>query len=131
MAIAGHQLDTTCEGGAASGRLELCKVLFYLYSLYSQHLRMSSPYQPVFTDGWAPSITEPELIGIVNSTSESENESDEQLQMRSHGMAPSNSKRDPRADFPRSAHYEDSDDYEENNIESRMASAQHRGMCTE
>lgn len=73
---------------------------------------MSSPYQPVFTDGWAPSITEPELIGIVNSMVESEHESDE------HAMRhQSNSKRDSRNDFSRSsAHFDDSDDYEDNNL---------------
>jgi len=80
--------------------------------------RMSNPYQPVFTDGWAPNITEPELIGIMGSTSDSEIESDEH-QMRPHGMGPSNSKRD----FSRAGHFEDSDEYEDNN----MSNVPHRG----
>lgn len=29
---------------------------------------MTSPFQPIFTDGWAPAITEPELLGIITPT---------------------------------------------------------------
>lgn len=81
---------------------------------------MNSPFQPVFTDGWAPSITEPELIGIA-SLSESENESDDhQVSLRPHI-----SKRDSRNDFSRSSHFDDSD-YEESNAETRLPSSVNR-----
>ncbi|XP_075676958.1 uncharacterized protein LOC113795507 isoform X2 [Dermatophagoides pteronyssinus] len=33
-----------------------------------KHIRMTSPFQPIFTDGWAPAITEPELLGIITPT---------------------------------------------------------------
>lgn len=90
---------------------------------------MSSPFQPVFTDGWAPSITEPELIGILNPASELEHEPDEH-QIRPHSMGPSGSKRDSRGDFSRTPHYEDSDEYEDN-LESRLPGPQHRGELRE
>lgn len=50
--------------------------------------RLSSPYQPVFIDGWAPSITEPELIGFIGSSaSESDgqdSQDEQQLMQRPH-----------------------------------------------
>ncbi|KAH9510542.1 Epidermal growth factor receptor kinase substrate 8-like, variant 2 [Dermatophagoides farinae] len=33
-----------------------------------KHVRMTIPFQPILTDGWAPSITEPELLGIIVPT---------------------------------------------------------------
>ena len=84
---------------------------------------MTSPYQPIFTDGWAPSITEPELIGIATPMSESEHDSDEhQIPIRH-----SNSKRDSRNEYARAAQYEDSDDYEDNNVDNRISNPPARG----
>ncbi|XP_075586679.1 uncharacterized protein LOC124490506 isoform X2 [Dermatophagoides farinae] len=33
-----------------------------------KHIRMTSPFQPIFNDGWTPAITEPELLGIIIPT---------------------------------------------------------------
>lgn len=73
----------------------------------------------MFTDGWSPSITEPELIGIMNSINESELEPEDQ--MRPHNIGHSNNKRN---DFTRSSHFDDSDEYEDNNL----ANAANRGI---
>lgn len=44
---------------------------------------MTNPFQPVFTDGWAPTINEPELLGIMDQFNDSETEADELVGLRS------------------------------------------------
>lgn len=90
-----------------------------IFSLISgQPFRLSSPYQPVFTDGWAPSITEPDLIGIISSlpvASESEHDSEHELQQRPHSLGPPNGgvKHPFAGHRPPPQYGEDSDEYEE------------------
>lgn len=108
---------------------------------FLQHLRMSSSYQPIFTDGWAPVITELDLVGLSPSNgvtapdSETESEVDQLPPMR---MAPpggplpsSNGKRDygrggaPGPAAPRPPYNDDSDEYEDNNFDNNRLL--HRG----
>jgi epidermal growth factor receptor kinase substrate 8 len=83
--------------------------------------RLSSSYQPVFTDGWAPNITEPELIGIA---SESEQEED-QVPIHVHREeAIIRNRRDVNSrEYQRGPHYDDSD-IDDNHIDNRHI--QHR-----
>ena len=82
--------------------------------------RLNSSYQPVFTDGWAPNITEPELIGI---TSESEPEDDSIHIHRDDAII--RSRRDVNSrEYQRGTQFEDSD-LDDNHIDSRHI--QHRG----
>ncbi|KAI7696070.1 Epidermal growth factor receptor kinase substrate 8, partial [Sarcoptes scabiei] len=48
-----------------------------------KNIRMTNPFQPVFTDGWAPTINEPELLGIMDQFNDSETEADELVGSRS------------------------------------------------
>jgi hypothetical protein len=77
----------------------------------------------VFTDGWAPNITEPELIGIA---SESEQEED-QVPIHVHREeAIIRNRRDVNSrEYQRGPHYDDSD-IDDNHIDNRHI--QHRGI---
>lgn len=89
---------------------------------------MTSPYQPIFTDGWAPSITEPELIGIMTTMAESENDSDEHpISMRPHSMPPGGPGPGgkPR-DYGRVAHFDASDEYDDTNGMANIARGTYR-----
>jgi epidermal growth factor receptor kinase substrate 8 len=82
--------------------------------------RLSHSYQPVFTDGWAPNITEPELIGIA---SESEQEED-QVPIHVHREeAIIRNRRDVNSREYQRGHYDDSD-IDDNHIDNRHI--QHR-----
>jgi hypothetical protein len=83
--------------------------------------RLSTSYQPVFTDGWAPNITEPELIGIA---SESEQEED-QVPIHVHREeAIIRNRRDVNSrEYQRGPPYDDSD-IDDNHIDNRHI--QHR-----
>lgn len=60
----------------------------FVYSDQQQHVLQPSrvlpiSFQPVFTDGWAPTITEPELMGFTSSSENSEIE-DESIPISVH-----------------------------------------------
>lgn len=61
---------------------------------------LPASYQPVFTDGWAPTITEPELMGFTSSSEHSEEEESLPIPVHVHRHEES---------VRRSQHYDDSD----------------------
>ncbi|XP_054162619.1 epidermal growth factor receptor kinase substrate 8-like protein 1 isoform X2 [Oppia nitens] len=81
--------------------------------------RHSSSYQPVFTDGWAPNITEPELIGIA---SESEQE-DDSIQLHRDESNFRNRRDVNSREYQRGPQFDDSD-IDDNIIDGRHI--QHR-----
>ena len=71
-----------------------------------KNLRHNTSYQPVFTDGWAPNITEPELIGQVYGSTEADIHHD--LDHDTPLNRSKDSRLPPKDRFP-----DDSDDYED------------------
>lgn len=68
----------------------------------------------MFTDGWAPTITEPELIGIA---SESEQD-DEQVPIHVHRADIAVRRDADSREYHRTPHYDDSD-IDDNHIDNR------------
>lgn len=70
---------------------------------------MSSPFQPVFTDGWAPAITEPELLGLITLTDMETDPNDSNVLLQTGRLTNNNNK-------SRIGTFDDSD-YDEHNGE--------------
>ncbi|KAH7639992.1 epidermal growth factor receptor kinase substrate 8-like protein 1 [Dermatophagoides farinae] len=84
-----------------------------------KHVRMTSPFQPIFTDGWAPAITEPELLGIIVPTStlmanEIDTDQEEIITSRSSSM-PNNNNKSRSHSHPTSFDDSDYEDQQNNN----------------
>lgn len=80
---------------------------------------MTSPFQPIFTDGWAPAITEPELLGIIVPTStlmanEIDTDQEEIITSRSSSM-PNNNNKSRSHSHPTSFDDSDYEDQQNNN----------------
>ncbi|RWS20865.1 hypothetical protein B4U80_08700, partial [Leptotrombidium deliense] len=65
-------------------------------------------FQPVFTDGWAPTITDPELMGFTSSSDQSEHE-DDSIPMHVHRETTPVRRDAGRAEYSRHQHFIDSD----------------------
>ncbi|CAG2109356.1 unnamed protein product [Medioppia subpectinata] len=91
-----------------------------VHFLFTPHnTRLNTSYQPVFTDGWAPNITEPELIGIA---SESEQEDDSIHLHRDEAII--RNRRDVNSrEYQRGPQFDDSD-IDDNHMDGRHI--QHR-----
>lgn len=81
---------------------------------------MGQIFQPVFADGWAPTITEKDLMGFVSSSETSEQE-DDTVPLKVHGDAAI--KRGEYSRHP--SHFTDSDG--DDHLDHRISSP-HKGI---
>lgn len=84
--------------------------------------RLGQVYQPVFSDGWAPTITEKDLMGFLSSSETSEHEDDGLPLSRETPV------RRDRSDYGRHhpPHFVDSDI--DDHLEHHMVAPPHKGM---